>query len=46
MKQLAALMPDGRIASSINGQQLVFESPSAFRCPPCCGGCALLPWRR
>lgn len=32
MKQLATLMPDGRISSSIGGQQMVFESPSAFRC--------------
>ena len=32
MKQLATLMPDGRISSTIGGQQMVFESPSAFRC--------------
>lgn len=32
MKQLASLQPDGRISSSIGGQQLTFESPSAFRC--------------
>jgi hypothetical protein len=31
MTQVASLMPDGRISSSINGQQMVFESPSAFR---------------
>jgi hypothetical protein len=38
MKQVATLMPDGRIASSIQGQQMVFESPSAFRCEQGCGG--------
>ena len=30
MKQLASLMPDGRISSGIGGQTMVFESPSAF----------------
>lgn len=31
MKQMATLMPDGRISSAIGGQHMVFESPSAFR---------------
>ncbi|EFN51862.1 hypothetical protein CHLNCDRAFT_139765 [Chlorella variabilis] len=30
MKQMATLMPDGRISSAIGGQHMVFESPSAF----------------
>ena len=38
MKQVATLMPDGRISSSIQGQQMVFESPSAFRCEQGRGG--------
>lgn len=31
MKQLATLLPDGRISSNINGSTMIFESPSAFR---------------
>lgn len=31
MKQLGALLPDGRISSNINGLNMTFESPSAFR---------------
>ena len=31
MQQLGTLESDGRISSSIGGQQMVFESPSAFR---------------
>ncbi|KAL4433628.1 hypothetical protein ABPG75_000069 [Micractinium tetrahymenae] len=31
MKQLASLLPDGRISSNINGSIMTFESPSAFR---------------
>ena len=40
MTQQASLLPDGRISSSIGGQQQVFESPSAFRCVlPIAAGC-------
>lgn len=30
MKQLASLLPDGRISSAVGGSTMTFESPSAF----------------